>query len=139
MKKQLEWYVYRADFNTKQIVKYNVFNNISFTKILLRAKKDLKKQPDNKKEEWFSKEVKSAVMYAFWSKYEYEIDITNHYPNISKEEYLRIKSIPEEKIKYIIDVNLTVQERIDVSDQLMLNWETFVKYIYENLKLIKGD
>lgn len=136
-KKELEWYVYTTEFNSKQVQKYNVFNNIKFMWFLAKAKKELKKQPEKDRESWFSVRVKSAAMNCFWSKIEYEIDITSHFPYITKEEYDRIKALPEDGVRYCVGVRLQTQARVDVFDQLELNWNAFIKYILDNLRGIK--
>ena len=136
-KKELRWYVYTTEFNSKQVQKYNVFNNIKLVWFLAKAKKELKKQPEKDRESWFSEKVKSAAMNCFWSKIEYEIDITSHFPYITREEYLRIKALPDDDVRYCTGITLQVQERVDVFDQLELNWNVFVKYILDNLRLIK--
>lgn len=101
----LKWYVYLEDVNKKKIIKYNVFNHYSFCEDLKNTVENIK----NKNE--FSERVKRLSMYYFWSKCEYEILITT---------WLERKDFKSEKI--------------DVYDQLQLNWDIFVNYIWENKK-----
>lgn len=60
----------------------------------------------------FKKEVDRWTQYYFWSKCEYEL-ILSSWPN------------KEEEIK------------IDIYDQLKLNWDKFINYIYLQLNLIE--
>ena len=103
----LKWYVYLEDVNKKKIIKYNVFNHYSFCEYLKNAVENIK----NKNE--FSEKVKRLSMYYFWAKCEYEILITT---------WLERKDFKSEKI--------------DVYDQLQLNWNVFINYIWENKKEI---
>ena len=103
----LEWYVYLEDVNNKKIIKYNIFNHYSFCQDL----KDIIKKIKNKDE--FSEKVKRSTIYYFWSKCEYEILITT---------WLERKDFKDKKI--------------DVYDQLELNWDRFIDYIWDNKKEI---
>lgn len=104
----LEWYVYLEDVNNKKIIKYNIFNHYSFRQDL----KDIIKKIKNKDE--FSEKMKRSTMYYFWSKCEYEILITT---------WLGRKDFKGEKI--------------DVYDQLQLNWNAFIDYVWKNKKYIE--
>ena len=99
----MEWYVYVEDFNRNQIRKHNVFNHYYFMDDIKKIYKKHKNDFDT-----FSKEVKSSLMYYYWSKAEWEIIIS---------------SWPERK-----DFK---EEKIDVYDQVMLNWDSFIKYVWE--------
>ena len=101
-----EWYVYIEDVNAKEIKKYNVFRSYNF---LEGCKKAFKKYNKPEQIEDLEKEVRSWAMYSFWSKCEYEIILS---------------SWPERE-----DFN---EEKIDVYDQLCLNWNSFFKYTYEH-------
>lgn len=105
----LEWNVYLEDFNNKKIRVYNIFNHYTFYEYCLKAKKKYKDDKDK-----FLDKIKSSLMYCFWSKCEYEIVLT---------------SWPKRNNFY--------EERIDVYDQVMLNWSIFSEYIWENKKELK--
>ena len=135
--KELVYNVYIEDFNSKKIKVFNIFNSYRFYEDLLKINKKYK---DNFEE--FSQQVKSSIMYSFWSKCEYEIILTSWPAYVNSEEIDRLVSKREEKLKkynhfYIDYVNLTVGEKIDVYDQIMLNWDIFIKYLWENKNLIK--
>lgn len=99
----LEWNVYVDDFNKKEIVVHNIFNHYFFVEDL---KKIIKKYTDKKE---FSEQVRKILMYYYWSKCEWEI-ILQGWPCT--------KDFKEEKI--------------DVYDQIMLNWNRFIDYVLEN-------
>lgn len=101
----MEWFVYREDFNARQIEKFNIFDHCSFNKEV----KELKEKEFSKDE--FSEELRHIVMYYFWSKCEYEVIITSWPP-------------------YVKDNEIQIGEKIDVYDQIRMNWERFVDYVF---------
>lgn len=105
----LEWNVYLEDFNSKKICIFNVFNSYNFYNGCLEAKKKYVKDKEK-----FLDEIKSWLKYSFWSKCEYEIVLTSWPKRDNFEE-----------------------EKIDVYDQVMLNWPVFSEYIWENKKELK--
>lgn len=105
----LVWNVYFGDFNRRVIRTYNVFDHFGFWNDLVKAKK---KHKDDR--EAFAEDVRISLRYFFWAKCEWEI-ILDHWP--SKEGF-------EDK-------------KVDVFDQINLNWERFIDYIWENRSKIK--
>lgn len=99
----LEWNVFTDDYNSKKIEIYNVFEHNRFFE---DCKKNAKKNIHDYNA--FCEQLKRDAMYYYWSKCEWEIMIM---PWIYKEA----KSL-----------------KIDVFDQLKLNWETFCKYTWEH-------
>ena len=98
----LEWKVYYHDFNRKEIVPYNVFEHGSF---LEDCKKNARK---NSKDFYlFCDRLQRDLMYWFWSKCEWEI-VLKPWVGIAREE------------------------KIDVYDQVMLNWDQFCKYTWNH-------
>ena len=103
---KMVWNVYYEDFNGKEIKPFNIFDHYSFNE---DVKKIYKKHKDDF--DTFSKEVESSLMYYFWSKAEWEIILgpwigaTHH-----KEE---------------------MEKKIDVYDQVKLNWDIFIKYVWD--------
>ena len=99
---ELKWNVFIGNFNHKDIETYNIFDHYLFKEDCDKAWK--KHGTDFQK---FSKEVKSSLMYYFWSKCEWEI-ILSHWP-------------PSERFK---------DKKVDVYEQVMLNWEVFITYLW---------
>ena len=95
------WNVYYEDINSRKIQTFNVFDHTSFRKEVNEHLKKYSEKAD------FADELRSSAMYYFWSKCEYEVLIC---PWISIERNGAIK--------------------IDVYDQLRLNWEHFVDYVW---------
>jgi len=104
-KKELIWNVYVENFNRREIEIHNVFDHVGF---LEDVRKDYKKCKNDFAA--FEEKLKSNVMYYYWSKCEWEIILTSWPPR---------KDFKESKI--------------DVYDQLRLNWDEFVKYTWTAL------
>lgn len=133
MKKILAYYVYFENFNTKAIERYNVLSEPIIKDIKARTKNLTTKKA-------FGKEVDLILKYNFWSKSEYEIVLTDWPSHISLDELDRIQKelIHYENSyghnPYSLIVNLRVAEKIDIYDQVKLNWEIFIDYLWNNLK-----
>lgn len=124
----LEWNVYVKDMNCREIKSYNIFNHGRFTHEI----EELIEQYGNSKEE-FAKEVDLSLRYYFWSKCEWETVITSWPPHIIKEELDRLnKEMTKEYPS--LSVNLEVEEKIDVYQQVMLNWDRFIDYLWGEVK-----
>lgn len=102
----LIWNVYVGDFNGKCIEKYNIFDLPSFKKDVVKAYQEYS---NNFSE--FSDKVKRALMYYFWSKCEWEVILTGWPPDPNYHD-----------------------EKIDVYDQVCLNWDTFIVYVWNRLE-----
>ena len=107
--KKPAWNVLYGDFNGRNIRTFNVYNHYSFANDIQKL---TKKYKDNK--EAFADELKKSLMYFFWSKCEWEV-IVSHWP--PKEDFHDAK--------------------IDVYDQVMMNWDIFLDYTWEHRKEIK--
>lgn len=104
--KKLEWNVYVADFNSKEVKKYNIFNHFYFKKDCDKAWSECKDKNGfiNTK---FAEDIRKNLAYYFWSKCEWEIVIS---------------SFPEsDRFK---------DKKVDVYEQVMLNWEHFMNYLW---------
>lgn len=126
----LEWNVYVYDTNSKKIKTYNIFNHGGFLKYV---EKDLKKY--DKKED-FAERLKGHLLYYFGHKCEWETVVTSWVPHITISELERLS---EERAKhlreynrdpYVLYVNPKVGEKIDVRNQVMLNQNQFVDYVW---------
>ena len=100
----LEWYAYYHSWNEDKIEPFNVFDHGSF---LEDCKKNSKKNIHDY--DAFCEQLRRDAMYYYWSKCEWEIVLA---PWVRKNEDAEIK--------------------IDVYDQLRLNWEAFCKYTWEH-------
>ncbi len=102
----MEYNVFVFDFCTNEIKVFNVFNSIRFSESLAQIKK---------KKCYSKEELRKALLNAFWSKYEYEIDVRGH------------------------DNEGSEFARIDVYDQVIINFDLFEKYVRQNYFKIKGE
>lgn len=136
----LKWMVYKEDWNNKLITTFNIFRHHSYKKeierIIEMAQMGLTK--DN-----FEKEIRHLSQYYFWSKSEYEIVMTSWPPYIDANNELDrlINEKRENKArgwstKYL-DIRPVVAEKISIYDQLLLNWDAFIDYLWLNKERIK--
>lgn len=127
------WNVYDHDVNGREIKLYNVFKHRSF-------KEDVEKLlKENLTYEEFDEKLNRIAQYYFWSRAEYEIVLTSWAPYIDNEELDRLNKEREKRRAYRYHVNLDVGAKVDFYDQLHLNWEQFVRYVYgfSHLKSVK--
>ena len=96
----IEWYVYYYDVNRKKINTYNIFEHSSFKKEFSVLLKC------DLTKEVFADQLRHILMYYFWSKCEWETVLK----------------------PWVGDMN--IGKKIDVYDQIMLNWDKFVEYAY---------
>ena len=96
----MEWYAYYHDSNAKKIRPLNVFDHGGFRRDFQKLLK--KKYIDR---DAFSKELRSSMMYYFWSKCEYEVII---------KEW----------------VGVPAQLHVDIFQQVEMNWSHFVDYLW---------
>ena len=100
----LEWNVYVENFNGRKIETFNVFDH---TRFLDDTKKNARKNIHNP--EAFKEQLRRDLLYYFWAKSEWEIIISAW-----------------------IRADVTKPIKIDVFDQVMLNWEQFCKYVWDH-------
>lgn len=124
IKQRMVWNVFNHNINNKEIDTLNVFKHSSFNEDI----ENLLKENLTYKE--FSEKLNRIAQYYFWSKAECEIVITSWVPCIDNKELDRLNKEREKHQAYRYYVNLDVGEKVDIYDQLQLNWEQFVKYVY---------
>lgn len=107
MKNDLEWYVLNYDFNGKKVENFNIFKNSRFLECL---EKTLKHFKDTNDYEVFKNELKTDLMYCFWSKREYEISVGDAFEN-----------------------NLDMFEKIDVYSQVLPNLDNLAMYLIQKI------
>lgn len=105
----MEWYVYIENINRKCIEKYNIFEHYSFLEDIKKAYKEA-----DGNFQLFENKVKSSLTYYFWSKCEWEIILSDWPPSPEKFGFKK--------------------EKVDVYSQVMLNWNIFINYVWDNIK-----
>lgn len=99
----LEWNVYFADINKLKILVFNVFNHQAFYNDLKYELNGINDKLD------FERILERNCLYYFGAKCEYEIILT------CCPEWDRFN-----------------KGKIDIYNQLQLNWNKFVNYVWEN-------
>lgn len=103
--KKLVWNVYHYSHSQNKIVVWNIFDSIGFGEAVGKI---IKKKYEK---DVFAEKIKSELMYYFWTKYQHEITLCR-YPR------------PETDAEDV---------RVDVFDQVMLNFDAFIDYTYANI------
>ena len=105
MTNELVWNVYHYSHSRNKIEVWNIFHSIGFSEGI---EKIIKKKY---KKEIFADKVKSELIHYFLTNYMYEVTVCK-YPR------------PDMSDGYV---------RIDVFDQVMLNFDAFIDYLYANV------
>lgn len=105
----LKWNVYIGNFNSKEIEIHNIFDHCRFWEDCIKNKK---KNKNNKEE--FVKQLRTDLQYYYWCKCEWEVTI-HHFP-----ESKRMKD-----------------KKVDVYQQVIMNWDRFIDYLWDNKEELK--
>lgn len=101
---KLEWNVFIYDINERQIELFNVFTHGRYRQEIIKI---LNHRNDFTLKE-FEEKVKALTMYYYWCKCEWEILVAPWIGDFDKESI-----------------------KIDVSKQLEMNWDHYIKYLWE--------
>ena len=105
-----EWYVIVKDTNAKKIKRYNIFDHFYFLNDCDKAWINNREDHENGFSK-FEKDVKRSLLYFFWCKCEWEILIYG-FPY-------------SENFK---------PEKVDVYEQVTINWDRFINYLWRFYK-----
>ena len=126
----MQWKVLMQDVNARKIKEYDIFRHSSFANDVAKlSNQDLTKED-------FAEQLRRTLQYYFWSKSEYEVVVTSWPPYIDCEELAKLNAEYEEhnqkwgRYPYKLNVRLDVREKIDIYDQVMLNFAVFVEYVW---------
>ena len=141
---------FRKDLSYEIEFKEKLHSNSNFPYMdeseLPRLKKKLKDfdklDDEHKKETVFKEKVRRNLSYYFWSKSEWEVILSSWPPYVDSDEIDRLIKEREEHLAtwgkfYQTDCNVNVSEKIDVYTQVMMNWDCFIDYLWNNRNLIK--
>ena len=131
---KLCWNVYEFNNSNQGLKIFNVFDHRSFKFYVEKLlKKDLSKED-------FAEQLRREAQYYYWAKCEWELIINDTRPHINRKELDRIISECYLKLSKAdppcrrSHVNLAHSDKIDVYDQLCLNWDEFVDYVWSYTK-----
>ena len=102
----LQWNVLYYNCNAQRIEPYNIFKHSSFAGDVKKLLKEDLTVED------FASKLKRILMYYFWSKCEHEVIIQAWPPSHSD-----------------------VEKKVDIYDQVLLNWDVFVNYVLQKGKV----
>ena len=123
------WNVMREDYNKKDIVIFNVFHHRGFYRDICKA------YAEHKNLKPFANAVRKIAMWYFWSKSEHEVVVTSWPPYLENAEIDRVVAERDRSIKdygrcYRVSARPEVAVKIDIFDQLTLNWNHFISYLW---------
>ena len=101
----ITWNVFYHDNNGRKIDTFNIFEHGTFREYVKKAARKVQSKED------FAKQLRSELMYYFWSKCEWEVLITPWVGGEGKED-----------------------RKVDVCWQVMNNWDAFLDYVWVNKK-----
>ena len=101
--RDMHWFVYVDDFNGKRIVEYDIFKHGGFAEDVMKAYKKHRTDFDA-----FAEKVRGSLFYYYRSKCEWEVIVG---------AWVARDRTPERKV--------------DVYQQVMLNWDVFIRYVWE--------
>ena len=141
----IEWLVYRFNINAQKIEKFNIFNHGGFLKYTHKTIKKYISKED------FEEQLKKELLFYFWGKAEHELVIEKYDGGISLIPWCGCLRPEEARIDVTCDVDFDwkgfsdihidrqiygSKAKIDIYDQVMMNWEEFVEYCWNNKKQI---
>ena len=109
--RDMHWFVYVEDFNGRRIEEYDIFGHHGFAEDVKKAYKKHRTDFDA-----FAEKVRGSLFYYFRSKCEWEV-IVSAWPPTDR--------VPERKV--------------DVFEQVMINWGIFVRYVWHQAHARKVD
>ena len=126
--KQLVWNVYADEWN-KGIAVHNVFDHCRFWDDLVKVRKKYGKLRNYTEADKvaFEEAVHRLLMYYYWAKCEWEIVLTPWPPVVTET---RCDEAAWDKF-------YRLSEKVDVYEQVNNNWDQFIRYLWENRRLIK--
>lgn len=106
----LQWNVFTSDWNAGKIVVTDIFEH---TRFLDDCRKNYRKngRGEHADREAFTDQLRRDLMYYYWSKCEWEV-VLSLWPGDERFQELKV----------------------DVYDQVRLNWDRFTDYVWENRK-----
>lgn len=155
MSKRLDYRVY-CETNGK-VEQYNIFKHSAFIKSLLKMKGEYIKELRNfikkneliqtdfideaaitafkekYRKEVFSEKLVQVLRYYFWARCEYEVIITDWPTCVTKKEVDRLQNEFKNTTAHRAPINLEVAHKIDIYDQISMNYKLFEDYVWNNL------
>ena len=104
--REMHWRVICEDFNGLRIADYDIFEHGGFSEDVKKAYKKYRNDHDS-----FCESVRKSLAYYFWSKCEWEV-IVSAWP-------------PSDRVR---------ERKVDVYEQVMLNWDVFIEYVWEQCR-----
>ena len=109
--RDMHWFVIVEDFNGRRIEEYDIFEHSEFMNDVRKAYRKHRTDFDA-----FAEKVRGSLFYYFRSKCEWEV-IVSSWPASDR--------VPARKV--------------DVYQQVMLNWDVFIRYVWHQAHARRND
>ena len=109
--RDMQWRVFVENFNERRIEEFDIFNHYGFAEDVKKAYCNYRKDFDA-----FAEAVRCSLFYYYNSKCEWEVIMSAWPPS---------NHVPERKI--------------DVYEQVMLNWDVFIEYVWNQAHARKAS
>lgn len=134
----LIWNVFTIDMNSDEV---EVCNLLTKNWYMWNEIRDILKKNKNITIDEFADKVRSALMYMYWSRFEFESVITSFPPYVDEDAIKELNEEYQKRIErygkfYQTQVNLKTGVKIDVYTQVALNWTAFIQYLWNNKEKI---
>ena len=129
----LSWNVFYEDINKRSIIIKDIFDGGYYE----RVARDLKAKLADKSA--FADSFRNELMRQFGGRAEYEIVITSWPPHVNVDDITTVqKRIEAEEAAWGKKPNMTIvplscNRKVDIFEQLDLNWDQFIDYIWTNI------
>lgn len=134
----LIWNVFTIDMNSDEVEVHNLLTKDWY---MWKEIRDILKKNKNITIDEFADKVRSALMYMYWSRFEYESVITSFPPHVDEDAIKELNEEYQKRIEtygkfYQTQVSLKTGVKIDVYTQVALNWTAFIQYLWNNKEKI---
>lgn len=124
---RVKWYVKRHDFNTDQIVDFNIFDSSKFNDCLDKLMADEERMKD------FKENLRRILSYCFWCKSEYEVMMSGFKYFNEKKFIEEFEGKTAEEVMDLYEQCVRAKDyKIDVYSQVLPNIDILAEYILAN-------
>lgn len=129
----LTWKIIMEELNSRKIIFYDIFASGHWELVARQLKEET-----TSREEW-ENYFRLRLQSQYWSRSEYEVVVTSWPPYIKTEDIQKLSDEVAEREKtwgskpLKVNIAPTVGRKIDIFEQLDMNWSVFADYVWRNI------
>lgn len=129
----LTWKVIMEELDSRKIIFYDLFASGHWEQVARKIKED-----SVTREEW-EKRFRLRLQSQYWARCEYEVVVTSWPPYIKVGDIQKLQDEVADREKawgskpLKVNITPTVQRKIDIFEQLDMNWSVFADYVWNNI------